>query len=211
MREHNFIATLWKSFYDKSLYQDVRAHWGFNTLVYLLLLMLIYVIALFISDYRSLHQFMSVEGKQLAAQVPTGKILNGKMSIDKPSPYTIYLADTDHQNKLEPLVLFDMNDQVHVADTNASIIFYSTGYYYYENTHKPLTNTLKENQRGNKPPLTASFRFQTYPTHQTLTFSPQQAQRWVNEIQLYFPFVAIIFLALVKFIFILCQAILYAF
>jgi hypothetical protein len=130
MRKNNAINSILKSFYSKTLYQDVRENWGFNIVGYLFFLVLIYTGLLAFNSHPIFYKMLNSTVQQIALQFPTGEIVDGKMSIEQKSPYKIKLAADPLDKKPEKLVMiFDMTNQLNAIDRNANVIFHSNGYY----------------------------------------------------------------------------------
>jgi hypothetical protein len=91
------------SFFSKAFYCDVASNWRGIAFSLLLAIVTLHSIFFVIHLYRGYSDFLSNQGTALVEQIPAISIVDGKMRIDKPWPYTIKSQDGT------PLVLFDVN------------------------------------------------------------------------------------------------------
>lgn len=106
MRKYTIFHPYLFSFFSADLYRDIAQRWrGLNSMYLLLLLALCWLVTM-ITLHWQFAVFITQEAPKIAEQIPNIKVENGKLSIDKPSPYVIKSPDTG-----ETLVVFDMNGQ----------------------------------------------------------------------------------------------------
>ncbi len=204
MRRTNIISAIWKSFYSQDLYQDVRMNWGFGIVLYVLILAVLYTLVSISTQQTTLTKFMMCLSESVTQKIPTGKVANGKMTINAPSPYTVYYQEKGQEPK--PFLVFDMTDKIQPSQTIATIIFHSNGYYSQDNTTQNNPQTIKLVQQE------TSYTFRTYPnTSRAFTFSAEQAQKLVDKLIVFIPMVFFIVIGLLKFLFKLLQGAVYAF
>lgn len=89
MKKYSILESMALSFYAKSLYQDVANAWKGLAVGYLLFVMTICWLPFSYDFHRFLNQFSVEMLPQLIHQVPNITIHQGKLSIDKLSPYAI--------------------------------------------------------------------------------------------------------------------------
>lgn len=88
MKQYNIFQPFLLSFYSKPLYRDVGHNWRGIGLLYLLFLS---AVLCFVSLYLYYAMSKTIAGhlEPLIAQLPTITVQQGKISIDKPTPYLI--------------------------------------------------------------------------------------------------------------------------
>lgn len=96
MKQFSLLQTPIMAFFSREFYKDVAKNWngtGFATM-FIILLVLWSVIS--IRGYFVMNQGLeSKDVNDLINQLPTMDLRDGKLSIDKPSPYTIYTKNAD--------------------------------------------------------------------------------------------------------------------
>lgn len=88
MKKYNFISAWFLSFFSRSLYRDVAAHWRGIGITYLLLLLAVCWIPEFYR-YYIISQEWVIKTEPVVEQMPTIIVKSGKASVDKPVPYMI--------------------------------------------------------------------------------------------------------------------------
>ncbi len=81
------------AFFSTKFYRDLGANGKGVGFVYLLALLSVSCLVEPVRQFISLHEFMGSRGKEVAAQFPTMKIEDGRLSIDEQSPYVISVGD----------------------------------------------------------------------------------------------------------------------
>lgn len=94
MRQFSCIQLLWKSFYSKSAYRDVKNNWGFNVLLYAFLLLAISGGIQMIPFHRSIDTLRQIFVDKYLPQLPEITIEKGKLSTPEHRPYFIKDPDT---------------------------------------------------------------------------------------------------------------------
>ncbi len=112
MKQYSGWQAPFMSFYSASFYQEVGREWGGLGYLYLLLLIatvsLVYSLQLQIVYVPRMQEFMDTA----IDRVPGIKIENGKLSIDKPAPYTVTLPVDKGQKSSEPAtIIFDTREK----------------------------------------------------------------------------------------------------
>lgn len=234
MRQTNLISSIWKSFYSKSLYQDVYQNWGVGVVGYLFLLIIIYTAIVFYNHNHAFPKTFNMVINELVNQVPTGEVKNGKMTIVESSPYEITLRSDEmtayHPGKvsygmtfqpnvpvkdptLTKIAVFDMTNKVTPDTSAATLIFHSNGYYViteHKKTNAPLIQ-VKKQQSLDESGAQNAYQFKFYPTKAQVAFSKAKAQKWASEVEWILPFIVMTFICIGQFIFKLLQAVVYAF
>lgn len=118
MRNYTIFHPYLFSFFSPGLYRDIAQNWrGLNFLYLLLLLALCWLVTMF-QVHQQAQAFNATEAPKIIEQVPNIKIENGKLSIDRPSPYRITSAEDD-----KTVVIFDMDGQFESPDdANAYVL-----------------------------------------------------------------------------------------
>lgn len=102
MKKYHIFESLFLSFYSKSLYRDVAAAWQGLGMLYLLLVLAICWLPFSYDFQRFLNQISSQLLPKIIEQMPTIFINQGKLSIDRPVPYSVQLPGNG-----ATLVVFD--------------------------------------------------------------------------------------------------------
>ncbi len=95
------------AFFSKSLYRDVGKVWKGHGLVYLFSAVALCTIPFVLLLQSEVGVLLSEEAPKLVTQMPSLKIVNGKVSIDKPEPYFVKDERTGY-----PLIIFDTTGQI---------------------------------------------------------------------------------------------------
>lgn len=102
MKKYYFFHPYVMSFFSKDLYKDVGKNWGGIAALYLLLLMALSWIPNMFLIKSNFDLFTQKEAPMIIDQIPTITIQDGKLSIDKPVPYTIKDPETK-----KPIIIID--------------------------------------------------------------------------------------------------------
>ena len=106
MKKYSLFHPYVMSFFSKDLYQDVGKNWGGIAALYLLLLIAISWIPNMFLIKSNFDSFTREQAPIIIDQVPTIKINDGMLSIDKPVPYTIKDPATG-----KPIMIIDTSGQ----------------------------------------------------------------------------------------------------
>ena len=120
------------SFWSASFYQEVGKVWG--GLGYLYLLLLTAFVGLVFSLEIQMHEvpFLQDYLDKTVDKLPEIKIENGKLSIDKPSPYSVGLPSISHSESQEPMtILFDTRQKpVDIKNSSSPILVTSDTVFF---------------------------------------------------------------------------------
>lgn len=89
MKKYHIFESLFLSFYSKPLYQNVAREWKGLGLLYLLLVLAICWLPFSYDFHRFIIQLSSQILPGVIEQMPAMTLSKGKLSIDKPVPYSI--------------------------------------------------------------------------------------------------------------------------
>lgn len=117
MKKYHIFESLFLSFYSKPFYREVAQTWKGLGLLYLLLVLAICWLPFSYDFHRFLNQFSSEFLPGIVEQMPTMTISKGKLSIDKPSPYTIKLPGSS-----SGFMVFDTSISGSVSSLPADIL-----------------------------------------------------------------------------------------
>jgi hypothetical protein len=201
MRENSIFSALWKSFYSQSLYRDVRRNWRFSVVGYIFILVVLYTVIAVSLEAGKLNKYFENCFSSVLAQIPTGKIVDGKMSVEQPSPYTVYYQEKDKPQQV--FAIFDMTNKTPAGYQNAFSVFHSNGYFYDttpQAERKPTSNDSKA----------MSYTFHSYPSQGSISFSAGQAQDLAKKFKHLLTPALFISVGILMLIFKLCQPIFYA-
>jgi len=87
------LHALYLSFFSRDLYRDVRKNWKGTGFVYLLLLLAVTWLPIIYRMHGDLSEEIRQEVPKYLAQMPKITIAAGRVSIDRPVPYTILESD----------------------------------------------------------------------------------------------------------------------
>src|SRR5438034_9579350 len=89
MRRYSIVQALPLSFFSRDLYQDVASNWRGAGLMYLLLLVALPTALFVIRIQVAIGQWAHGDAMQIVDQVPSIRILQGVVHVDRPTPLTI--------------------------------------------------------------------------------------------------------------------------
>jgi len=105
MREFSGWQALFLSFWSPQLYRDVAKHWKGTGYTYLFLVLCASSILYCVKMQMLANNIFDTIVHRILLQVPDITCKQGEISIDKPSPYTVYAPG--HR----PFIIFDINDE----------------------------------------------------------------------------------------------------
>jgi hypothetical protein len=105
MKEFSGWQALFLSFWSAQLYRDVAKHWQGTGYTYLFLVLCVTSIMYCVKLQLLANNIFDTIVYRILLQVPNVTCTHGEISIDRPSPYTVY--SPGHR----PFIVFDMNDQ----------------------------------------------------------------------------------------------------
>lgn len=155
---YSIFRAPWLSFYSKAFYRDTAFEGkGFG---FLYLLALVFVSTLLSAASASWHLNMLIDGPELytiVKDLPDMKISEGKMTINKASPYKMSFRNI--LSKEEKLVIFDMdrknspaNDSSAVADKTSSDSVKIDKSSYADDTESDQEETSSDSPTTKDPP-----------------------------------------------------------
>lgn len=114
------------AFFSKTLYKEVKEEWGGIAFLYLLGLSAVLVVVSCIITYFSMANFVEKDLPPYLQQIPHIRIVKGKMTIDKESPYRI-----QGPRPGDNLIMFDMSGKTKSpADAKVAILFTETHLHF---------------------------------------------------------------------------------
>jgi hypothetical protein len=117
MKKYHIFESLFLSFYSKPFYREVAQAWKGLGLLFLLLVLAICWLPFSYDFHRFLDQFSAEFLPGIVEQMPTMTLSQGKLSIDKPSPYTIKLPGSSSS-----FIVFDTSVSGSVSSLPADIL-----------------------------------------------------------------------------------------
>lgn len=107
MRQYSSFQALYQAFFSKSLYKDVGQNWQGVAAGYLLLLLIVvWIPALFFFKFHFDSQ-TAHSSRDFLKQIPSIRILDGVVSVDKPMPYRI-----THPKSGKAIAVIDTTGQI---------------------------------------------------------------------------------------------------
>lgn len=127
MPNTTLLKALWQVFYSKSLYLEVYRGWSYRIFTFLALLALLTSLTALIKPFGWIENFRA-DSDRIFAQLPSIRIYNHVMSIDKASPYVIRLSDQSRN-----LIVFDTNADVQKLHSYQPLLFTfgATGFMFH--------------------------------------------------------------------------------
>ena len=187
MKRYSLLQPLYRSFFSRDLYRDVRANWKGTGFLYLLLLLAITWLPVMIKVHADVSAAVRLEAPKYIEQVPEITVVKGQVSVDQPVPYTLSDPETS-----APLV---------VIDTSGTITS-------FEQTTAPVL--LTENKLMYRKPRAAETRIYDLTAIEELTIDRDGVAGWVEMFRKYFAFVAYPFALAGTFAYRVLQMLLYA-
>lgn len=140
MRKYGILHPIVMSFFSKEFYRDVAKNWGFASFVYLLILVLLYSIPILMKTRSEINKFVDKDLKKIVRQFPTVTIKGGEVSIDKPSPYSIGVPDSEKN-----IIVFDTAGEfTSPADADTMILITKTAIIMEKNKAETRTYDLSQ-------------------------------------------------------------------
>ncbi len=93
MKRYSMPKALYLSFFSRDLYRDVGMHWKGTGFLYLLLLLAVTWLLIIYKMHGDLSEEIRQEVPKYLEQMPKITIAAGRVSIDRPVPYTILEPD----------------------------------------------------------------------------------------------------------------------
>lgn len=87
--QYNYLQSMVMSFYSRKLYQDVAAHWGGYTIIYLLLLLAILWIPITFITQKAINKWYSEQSNLYVNQIPVLTFKEGQLITPENRPYII--------------------------------------------------------------------------------------------------------------------------
>lgn len=107
MKRYSIIFAPVGAFFSKPLYRAACRQWKGTGFGYLFLLLALCAIPFLARTQAGVTRFVEVEAPRMTARIPVVTIENGRLSLEKPQPYTIPDPDTG-----EPLVVIDTTGEI---------------------------------------------------------------------------------------------------
>jgi len=120
MKRFNIFEPLYLSFYSKEVYQDVAKNWTGIGASYLLLLVFLLSVVSSIKMQSNINTLIDEDAPAIVSQLPTIKISEGELSIDKDVPYYIRNVETNNV-----LLVIDTSGQINSIQETSAIFFAS--------------------------------------------------------------------------------------
>lgn len=116
MKQFSVLQAPVMAFFSKDFYKDVAKRWKGSGFGALFLLLLILWTATCIKGYFVISQGLENKSvNQLIDQLPTMDLNSGKLSIDKPCPYTVSIPAQEGTQSI-PLITFDTTGTIKSVD-----------------------------------------------------------------------------------------------
>lgn len=115
-KQYSIWHPLWLAYFSKALYRDVGQCWKGVGLLYLLILAAIYSV---LGTYN-IHNMVNgaiYQTRPIVSQLPDMTFTDGKLSIDKPSPFIV----TDPANQ-RPLAIIDTSGKTTSLDGSPALV-----------------------------------------------------------------------------------------
>ncbi len=118
MRRYPMLHALYLSFFSRDLYRDVRENWKGTGFLYLLLLLAVTWLPVIYKIQGDLSEVIRLEVPKYLEQMPKITIVGGRVSIDRPVPYTIMEPDGR-----TPFMVIDTSGRiVSLGQTDATVL-----------------------------------------------------------------------------------------
>ncbi|MGE5174246.1 MAG: DUF1189 family protein [Betaproteobacteria bacterium] len=118
MKRYSMLHALFLSFFSRDLYRDVRANWKGTGFLYLLLLLAVTWLPIIYKIHGDLSEEIRQEVPKYLDQMPKITIAGGRVSIDRPVPYTILEPDGS-----TPFMVIDTSGRIiSLGQTDATVL-----------------------------------------------------------------------------------------
>jgi len=117
-KRYSMLQALYLSFFSRDLYRDVRENWKGMGFLYLLLLLAVTWVPIIYKMQGELSEVIRQEVPKYLEQMPKIMIAGGRVSIDRPVPYTILEPDGR-----TPFMVIDTSGRlVSLGQTDATVL-----------------------------------------------------------------------------------------
>ncbi len=117
VRRYSLLHPLFMAFFSKSLYRDVAQAWKGHGLVFLFSAVALCTIPFVLLVQSEVSVLLDKEAPKIVTQMPSLKISNGKVSIDRSQPY--FVKD---EKSGDPLIIFDTTGKIRSLDGSKAVM-----------------------------------------------------------------------------------------
>jgi maltodextrin utilization protein YvdJ len=132
-----FFQAFYRSFFDKTFYQDVAAQGKGQGLLLLFSLFIFFAVCNCVGGYVSMHSYLTKDGQKIVAQLPGFTFDNGTLTLDRPGPVVI----KDSQGK-QTLVIFDPEHKYKSTKEADTLVLVSDKQIIYQDDGADKTEDL---------------------------------------------------------------------